>query len=733
MASLLSLNVRGLRNEKKRRIIFKYVRERADLILLQETHSDKKTEKIWESEWGGKILFNHGDTDSRGVCVLFSKKFKGKILKTQRDSEGRFIKVLLKIDNMDFVVVNVYGPNKDRPSFIQSVFEQIGELSENIIVMGDYNLTINPNMDRLNTETNNEKAKEALLNLMEELILCDIWRERNPESKTYSWFSHRKNGISKASRIDNLIVSKGCAAKLDNIIYIPGVMTDHSAMYICLSTSKNERGKGYWKFNNTLLQEPEFITYLNNQIEKEIAAADQMEADQRWDYLKKKIKVHSQRWTRTEGSKRKLIISQLLEHISDLENCMPLDYENTVLLEASKQDLNDLLEQQIQGVMFRTKSKWYEEGEKNTRYFYNLEKSKYNAKTCQSLLCGDTVITDDEQILEKQREFYQNLYTEDEEVSFTLQNNTDVSLSEEQAKEISHDLQEHEFRSALKQLKNNKTPGNDGLTADFYKVFWGKIGDYMLTAIETALQKEQLHKTALQGILNVIPKPGRDSRILTNLRPITLLNVDYKLLEKVIANRIQPYLEKLINADQTGFMQNRRIAVNIRKMYDIMHILEERDEEGIVLNLDFRKAFDEISFTAIKGALIYFGFPKNIITWTKILYKNFKVRVQNNRKFSNWINIERVVHQGRCCSTTYFLLCAEILAIELRGNSQVKGLPVGNIIALLDQFADDLDVFSEFSQSSLENTLNTLERCRTQIQSIFLRKYLKHLGKIQDT
>ena len=72
------------------------------------------------------------------------------------------------------------------------------------------------------------------------------------------------------------------------------------------------------------------------------------------------------------------------------------------------------------------------------------------------------------------------------------------------------------------------------------------------------------------GVLNLIPKPGKDSRYIKNLRPITLLNCDYKVIEKMIATRLDPILQHLIHPDQTGFLPNRRIATNIRKMMDIM-------------------------------------------------------------------------------------------------------------------------------------------------------------------
>ena len=122
------------------------------------------------------------------------------------------------------------------------------------------------------------------------------------------------------------------------------------------------------------------------------------------------------------------------------------------------------------------------------------------------------------------------------------------------------------------------------------------------------------------------------------MKPITLLNSDYKVIEKVLANRIKPTLDHLIHNDQKGFMKDRRISANIRKVLDLVERLD--NQEGLILSVDFRKCFDMIEFEAIFKSLEFFGFGANMVKWSRTLYKNFMVCVQNNGFFSNKINIE---------------------------------------------------------------------------------------------
>ena len=105
------------------------------------------------------------------------------------------------------------------------------------------------------------------------------------------------------------------------------------------------------------------------------------------------------------------------------------------------------------------------------------------------------------------------------------------------------------------------------------------------------------------GIITLIPKPNKDTTLLNNLRPISLLNIDYKILSKVFAKRLEKVLPKIINPDQTGYVKNRYIGENISLISDIMSYTKETSIPGIALFLDFKKAFDTIEWDFINNCL----------------------------------------------------------------------------------------------------------------------------------
>ena len=511
------------------------------------------------------------------------------------------------------------------------------------------------------------------------------------------------------------LVSAGLDHNIEIVLYISSIMTDHRAIYMVINTTLFERGSGYWKFNNLLLQDGEFVKIMNKELQTTIAASTQQDPKTKWETVKKRIKTTSVKYSRSKVNETQLVISALAEEVNTYEERFPLPQEEDEMYINTKTELEEKQLQRIAGVMFRSKARWYEQGERNTKYFFALEKARYNYKTCYKLINDlGQEITNPYQILEVQKQFYQELYSVDKDVEFNLNNTYNIYVPENIRKLQEVKLSEQDIQVAVKRMNNNKTPGQDGIPVDFYKVFWSQIKEVFMDMVEECYNTRKLHASARKGILNLIPKQNKDTRYIKNLRPITLLNTDYKIIEKAVADKMTPALEHIIHQDQRGFMKQRRISVNIRKMLDIIHQVEKEDLEAVVLSLDFVKCFDKCSFSILNGSLDFFKFGQVIKEWTKILYLDFTVRIQNNGHFSQEIDIEKGVHQGGCCSSVYFLIIAEILALALRNNSDIKGITLKEITNILNQFADDMDVFSEADERSIRAIASELQSFQKQ-------------------
>ena len=176
-------------------------------------------------------------------------------------------------------------------------------------------------------------------------------------------------------------------------------------------------------------------------------------------------------------------------------------------------------------------------------------------------------------------------------------------------------LTEHELATALKDMKNQKSPGSDGLTTEFYKLFWNDIKQFYINSINYSYQNGELTELQKQSIISLIPKSDKDTLFLENWRPISLLNVDYKITTKAIANRVKKVLPKIIHNSQTGFLKGRYIGENIRLLFELLEHAEEQNIPGIIFFSDFEKAFDSTDNDVLIKCLRHFNFGDSFINW----------------------------------------------------------------------------------------------------------------------
>ena len=189
-------------------------------------------------------------------------------------------------------------------------------------------------------------------------------------------------------------------------------------------------------------------------------------------------------------------------------------------------------------------------------------------------------ITNQAEILKDEKSYYEKLYR-NKYKRIHFDNNTN-KLNKTDQNKCDGQLTEEECRLALKEMKNQKSPGSDGITAEFYKIFCNDIKQFYINSINYSYQCDKLTVLQNQGIISLIPKSEKDITFLENWRPISLLNVDYKIATKAIANRLKRVLPNIINNSQTGFLKGRYIGENIRILFELLDYVEENEILGMV-------------------------------------------------------------------------------------------------------------------------------------------------------
>ena len=204
-------------------------------------------------------------------------------------------------------------------------------------------------------------------------------------------------------------------------------------------------------------------------------------------------------------------------------------------------------------------------------------------------------------------------------------------------------------------------------------------------------------------------KKGKDKRYIRNWRPVTLLNVDYKIVTKCLAKRLDKKIPVLIHETQSAFVRNRYIGDVIRLIEEVMNYTEHMNLPGILITVDLEKAFDSLEWSYLFKVLKTFDFGQSFINWIKTCYKNSESCVMNKGTSTGYFKLFRGVRQGDCISPMLFVLALEIFLISLRSEKNIKGIDVHGEEIKNSSFADDLTCFIQDEQSA-SNLFKLLDR-----------------------
>lgn len=719
-----TFNVNGINIPTKRRAIFNNLRNhKLDFCFLQETHSAPTTVHLWQSEWGGHLLASSGRSNARGVAILVRRSLQYKLIRQLNDEEGRILLVEIDIRGVSYTLGSLYAPTQDRPQdqirFLDELEEKLELLSgSNIILGGDFNCLLNQNLDR-NLSTPPPGTANQFRNRIKAFLddrgICDIWRLRHPNGRGFTF----RRG-SYASRLDYIFVSDHLSDRVSGTQIHQDPHSDHSMVLVEIRQQDRSRGPGLWRLDTSLLTDPSFTTQMADFLEAWESPPELSDARVKWEWLKFKIKDFVIGYQSKKKSLQAQTIKDLRKELQTLcarQDSEEDDQESTLMEIASvKRELKEVEEEKANKAMFRSKCKWARLGEKPTGYFLRLEKQRSKEKTLSNVIREDgQTISNPKDIMEECKLFYQNLYTEDpdsltsiEEVDRVTQGLEHPTLSDISKEQMDAPYSIEELKKALSKMNTGKCPGTDGLPPEFYSTFWEQVSPHFLESLNHSLQEGRMSTEQRRGIITLIPKKEVDRRFIANWRPITLLNSDYKIFAKAIALRLQRHISPLIHPDQTGFMQRRCIGENIRIIEDSITSIQEVNKEGLVVALDFSKAFDSVRWDMIFTALRFFGFGETFIGTIEMLFTGIETAVLNDGNTSRFFTPSRGIRQGCCASPYLFNLVVEMLSIIIRNNDNIKGLQFHQAEVKLSQFADDLTCFLN-DRTSLVHLLNSLQ------------------------
>ena len=640
-----------------------------------------------------RCYFSFGSNRSKGVGIIVLND-NIKVEKFHLDTEGRLIYIDINYNNVQFRIVNIYAPNNDddRIEFFDDLYP-ILLCNKHLILGGDFNCVLNTQLDKIGGNPSlGTKGSDNLRNIISDFKLTDCFRFLYPNTIQTTWTGN----TNVACRLDRIYISRNFCKDISFVKNIPFGHSDHDIVLVQFNVSNTNNitfGKSYWKFNNSLLQDKTFVKNFTKYWTELIDGIDF--CLEMWDCFKEIIK----KYTINYCKKKAKVKREILQHLQKSYYQMQFSEQKNPgqFIDRVREIKNQIKEFQLQnytGSIIRSKAEILDNQEKPSKFFFQQEIKRAKKKTITKIITESShTCTNSGDILEAFKEFYSKLYT-DEGIDQDLVNEFlehVPKLSNEDSARCEGQITKEEIFTALRDMENNRSPGPDGLTKEFYCTFKDILIEPLLKVIQNAFTEGHLSETQKLSYITLICKDPDNSESVKNYRPISLLNLDYKIISKVITNRVKSVVEHIVHPDQTCAVPGRTIFDNLHLMRNIIDYCEQKQAPVAFISLDQEKAFDRVNYKFLFQTLSAYNFGPSLIRWIKTLYNNVCSSVIVNNHISDPITLERGVRQGCSLSPLLYILVLEPFAIKIREDEQISGvkLPGTSKTSKISLYADD--------------------------------------------
>lgn len=551
--------------------------------------------------------------------------------------------------------------------------------------------------------------------------MIDLWRNLNPGVRDYTYFSHRHQSLS---RIDFLLASEDLQQNfIDSDIGLR-LWSDHACVEAQFYFKNAMLHTRRWRFNQNLL----YIEPMHTELESELNSYFELNADcgvsssMVWDAMKAVIRGKVIAITTAYKKQKKKYKDDLLQKISKLEKlrkktCSPKIFK---ALTIERKNLEALEIHKIEKNLLYLKQNYWLRSPKATKLLawkVRTRASQNQVHEFKDKKGKKHTLTSD--ILSVFEKYYASLYSSSSPNAEAIKEYLRTSIPNKQLTEEHIDLLEapvtpEEVQAVIQRLKNNKSPGEDSYTAEFYKMYASILANPLASTFNDILMGGQLPPSWNVAEIAVIPKKDRDILDTKSYCPISLLNQDYKIFTSILTKRLNKIIGCYIGQDQTGFIPGRDIMDNIYRTIEIIHCCRKQHlNSTAILSLDVEKAFDRVEIPYLLTLLEHMAFGPKFITALQAIYKDPIARVRVNGATSHTFKIERGTRQGCPLSPLLFTLAIEPLTETLRSSPDYKGIHTGNQHHKINLFADDMALFMidpEISLPQIENILTVYQQ-----------------------
>jgi exonuclease III len=676
---LISWNCRGLGNPRAVRDLCQMVKEkRPDFLFLMETRSNKQRMEGLRVRLGFEGLFVVNSVGKSGGLALFWKEVE--LLEIQNYTR-RHINAVVKNSERGVIwkLTCMYGHpvwNKRHESW--NLLSHLQSYSPQAwMCIGDFNEIVDQT-EKCGGVMRRESQMDLFRKVLDECSLSDL----GYSGSRFTWSNRQQDGSVIQERLDRGVANSEWCMLHDSweVEVLAARTSDHNPIMLRTGVQASERcfSAKNFKFEAKWLLDEECSTVIKEAWSKEGEGATNMgNVRQKLNSCQRKLMCWS---SRKFGSADKLI-KEKTKLLAQLQQNERGDrWEEIKRVQA---EIDFILEQEDVKWKQRGKQNWYLNGDRNTPFFHAWASHRRKVNRIEKIRDEEGMVWDkQEEIGMAFARFYQKLFSTG---GSTGSDECLAGLRTKVTPEMNANLLKNftmvEVEMALKQMHPLKSPGPDGFSACFYQSNWATVQMEVCKAVLGFLNHGEFDDELNFTYIALIPKTKKPTAV-TEYRPISLCNVMYKLISKVLANRLKKILPEIISPNQSAFIPGRLITDNILVAFEALHTMDRKmkGREGFMaLKLDMSKAYDRVEWVFLENVMRKLGFAPRWIQMMMTCVRTVTYAVLIHGKPHGQIKPTRGIRQGDPLSPYLFLLCAEGLSSLLNlaeEENWVTGLPI---------------------------------------------------------
>ena len=717
--SVLTVNCCGLNAPVKRAVFFKWLQSLSvDCFLVSETHcATADAASQWSAEWlkgaslaafslsssshtGGSAILLHPRVTRRECSHSFA---------THSAFNGALTTASIVLDGASYTLAAVYAPvaAHARLSFLDSLLSFPFPADGQLIFAGDFNCVEAPERDYRGlypTYHLQQPGGDKLAELCAQRQLVDGWIScfgsgGPPPFTRYTGSAHSDG----ASRIDRIYLDAALAQSITSANVISAPFTDHEAVEIRLGSVSPPRAQ--WRLNDSLLQSPTFCKHIRLAWLQWSNDAEDRPLATRWLGFKSHVRAIAIEHAEAANRERRALTRRIVPRSPSARRRV----KRLIQLGAQTRLVQD------RDADLRARAL----GDRPTKQFFGRVPKHPPPRPITSLSSDSGTLAAPADITAELQRFWGEVFgSVDGPVDPTPQtalhaaaqlaslSRLNRSITSAQAAHLATDYSLEELKAACYRLRVASAPGPDGLSVAFYRMFWDLIGPVLRALLVAVRFGDRLPEDSLQASVILLPKSSSACPTAGDFRPISLLNVDYKVWATSIAARVNPLLPGLCRPTQTGFVPGRQIMQNVTFNRDIAQWARQTGSPLVFALLDFEKAFDRVNWAYLYSVLAQMRFPASLIADIRSLYSGFHSRLMLSGEHQVAFRPSRGVRQGCPLSPALFALFAEPLGalIDAMGVGTASAPPTGVLLPSVghrpplriagSQYADDTTVYA---------------------------------------